>query len=185
MAMAEGYKSNAGRYVIVYICILAIACLQFVIAYSNITASQMFARMLFLAVVEAALALLFFMHLSDNHGLSVVCRRLHGLRAAGDAIWVDGQFPRVAGRALVELFKAVINGKCPSGEGDMKFQNTIRLMGIALAGLFVLLVASSGFFPKLRALLYSGVLRRGKDDSGFAQWDFDHGHSSHDLDPLA
>jgi caa(3)-type oxidase subunit IV len=69
MAMAEGHKSNARRYVIVYICILAIACLQFVIAYSNITASQMFARMLFLAVVEAALALLFFMHLSDNHGL--------------------------------------------------------------------------------------------------------------------
>jgi caa(3)-type oxidase subunit IV len=69
MAMAEGHKSNPGRYVIVYICILAIACLQFMIAYSNITASQMFVRMLFLAVVEAALALLFFMHLSDNHGL--------------------------------------------------------------------------------------------------------------------
>ena len=55
MAMTEGHKSNAGRYVIVYICILAIAGLQFVIAYSNITAPQMFARMLFLAVIEAAL----------------------------------------------------------------------------------------------------------------------------------
>jgi caa(3)-type oxidase subunit IV len=69
MAMAETHKSGAGRYVVVYLCILAIAILQFVIAYSNITGPQMFARMLFLAVVEAALALLFFMHLSENHGL--------------------------------------------------------------------------------------------------------------------
>jgi caa(3)-type oxidase subunit IV len=69
MAMAEGHKSGAGRYMTVYILILAIAALQFVIAYSNITGPQMFARMLILAVVEAALALLFFMHLSDNHGL--------------------------------------------------------------------------------------------------------------------
>ncbi|MGA8153635.1 MAG: cytochrome C oxidase subunit IV family protein [Terriglobales bacterium] len=70
MAMAEGHnKSSSGKYVVVYLCILAIAALQFVIAYSHITGPQMFARMLFLAVVEAALALLFFMHLSDNRGL--------------------------------------------------------------------------------------------------------------------
>jgi len=69
MAMAEGHKSSAGKYVVVYLCILAIAALQFVIAYSNITGAQMFTRMLILAVVEAALALLFFMHLSDSHGL--------------------------------------------------------------------------------------------------------------------
>jgi len=69
MAMAEEHKSNTGRYIGVYICILILAALQFVIAYSNITGPQMFARMLIVAVVEAALALLFFMHLSDNHGL--------------------------------------------------------------------------------------------------------------------
>ena len=69
MAMTEGHKSSAGKYVVVYVCILAIAALQFVIAYSNITGAQMFTRMLILAVVEAALALLFFMHLSDSRGL--------------------------------------------------------------------------------------------------------------------
>ena len=69
MAMAEGHKSGAGKYVAVYLCILAIAALQFVIAYSSITGEQMFTRMLFLAIIEAALALLFFMHLSDNRGL--------------------------------------------------------------------------------------------------------------------
>jgi caa(3)-type oxidase subunit IV len=69
MAMAETHKSGTGRYLVVYVCILAIAALQFVIAYSSINPAQMFTRMLILAVVEAALALLFFMHLSDNRGL--------------------------------------------------------------------------------------------------------------------
>ena len=69
MAMAEAQKSNSGKYIVVYVCILAIAALQFVIAYSNITGEQMFGRMLFLAIIEASLALLFFMHLADNRGL--------------------------------------------------------------------------------------------------------------------
>ena len=69
MAMAEAHKSSAGKYVVVYLCILASAALQFVIAYSDITGPQMFTRMLILAIIEAALALLFFMHLSDNRGL--------------------------------------------------------------------------------------------------------------------
>jgi caa(3)-type oxidase subunit IV len=69
MATAEGHRSNVGKYVIVYVALLVIAALQFVIAYSNISGEQMFTRMLCLAVVEAALALLFFMHLADNRGL--------------------------------------------------------------------------------------------------------------------
>ena len=69
MAMAEGHASGIRKYLAVYVVLLVIAALQFVIAYSNISASQIFTRMLFLAVVEATLALLFFMHLSDNRGL--------------------------------------------------------------------------------------------------------------------
>ncbi|MFZ0803618.1 MAG: cytochrome C oxidase subunit IV family protein [Terriglobales bacterium] len=69
MAMAEAHKSSAGKYVVVYLCILAIAALQFVIAYSHISGEQMLTRMLFLAIIEAALALLFFMHLAENRGL--------------------------------------------------------------------------------------------------------------------
>ena len=69
MTMAEGHKSSTGKYVVVYLCILAIAALQFVIAYSNIDASKMLTRMLIFASIEAGLALLFFMHLSDNRGL--------------------------------------------------------------------------------------------------------------------
>jgi cytochrome c oxidase subunit IV len=64
MTTAEQHKSNGiGKDLIVYICLLALAGLQFVIAYQNIDASQMFARMLAVAVVEAGLAELFFMHL--------------------------------------------------------------------------------------------------------------------------
>ena len=70
MAMTDARKGGIGKYVVVYLCMLTIAGLQFVVAYSNIDGQQMFARMLFLAIVEAALAILFFMHLwMENHGL--------------------------------------------------------------------------------------------------------------------
>jgi cytochrome c oxidase subunit IV len=70
MTTAAGQHSGVGKYVVIYFCILAIAGLQFVVAYSNIDGSQMLVRMLFLAIVEAALAILFFMHLwVENRGL--------------------------------------------------------------------------------------------------------------------
>ncbi len=70
MATAEDHKSSGmGKDLVVYLCILALAAIQFVIAYQSISASQMFVRMLIVAIVEATLALLFFMHLKDNRGL--------------------------------------------------------------------------------------------------------------------
>lgn len=70
MTTAEEHKSNGvGKDVGVYICILFLAGIQFLIAYQDISASQMFVRMLIVAIVEAALALLFFMHLWENRGL--------------------------------------------------------------------------------------------------------------------
>ncbi len=58
-----------GKNLVVYLCILALAAIQFVIAYQNIDGMQMFVRMLIVAIVEAGMALLFFMHLSENRGL--------------------------------------------------------------------------------------------------------------------
>jgi caa(3)-type oxidase subunit IV len=70
MTTAEDHKSSGmGKDLVVYLCILALAALQFVIAYQSISGSQMFVRMLIVAIVEATLALLFFMHLKDNRGL--------------------------------------------------------------------------------------------------------------------
>jgi len=66
----EAQKSRGMKKdLIVYVCLLALAGLQFVIAYQAISPSQMFTRMLVVAILEASLALLFFMHLSDNRGL--------------------------------------------------------------------------------------------------------------------
>jgi heme/copper-type cytochrome/quinol oxidase subunit 4 len=61
--------SGIRKDLIVYVCLLALAGIQFFIAYQDISASQMFVRMLCVAMVEAGLALLFFMHLADNRGL--------------------------------------------------------------------------------------------------------------------
>jgi len=69
MTTAEGQKSGMGKDLVVYVCMLALAAIQFVIAYQDISASQMFVRMLIVAIIEASLALLFFMHLRENRGL--------------------------------------------------------------------------------------------------------------------
>lgn len=67
--VAEQKNDGMGKYLVVYFCILALAALQFVIAYQNITAAQMFRRMLSVAVVEAGVAVMFFMHLwSEKRG---------------------------------------------------------------------------------------------------------------------
>jgi cytochrome c oxidase subunit IV len=64
MTTAEEHRSNGiGKDLIVYVCLLALAGLQFVIAYQSIDPSEMFKRMLAVACIEAGLAELFFMHL--------------------------------------------------------------------------------------------------------------------------
>ena len=70
MSSAEEHK-NGGvkRDLAVYAALVALAGVQFVIAYEGISASQMFVRMLIVAIVEGGLALLFFMHLWENRGL--------------------------------------------------------------------------------------------------------------------
>ncbi len=52
-----------GKYLVVYVCILVIAGLQFVVAYHAPTYHEMFVRMSLLAGLEAGLGILFFMHL--------------------------------------------------------------------------------------------------------------------------
>jgi heme/copper-type cytochrome/quinol oxidase subunit 4 len=67
---AEAHQSGGiGKDLAVYVLLLILAAIQFVIAAQDITASQMFTRMLMVAIIEGGLALLFFMHLSENRGL--------------------------------------------------------------------------------------------------------------------
>jgi heme/copper-type cytochrome/quinol oxidase subunit 4 len=70
MAANEAHPiPGIGKDVAIYVCLLALAGVQFLIAYQDISASQMFVRMLSVAIIEGGLALLFFMHLSENRGL--------------------------------------------------------------------------------------------------------------------
>ena len=70
MPTAETHKtSGMGKDLAVYVCLLVLAGIQFVIAYQSIDVKQMLERMLIVAIIEAGLALLFFMHLADNRGL--------------------------------------------------------------------------------------------------------------------
>jgi cytochrome c oxidase subunit IV len=64
MTAAEEHKSDGiGKDLVVYVCLLALAGLQFLIAYQDIDISQKFVRMLAVAIVEGGLAVMFFMHL--------------------------------------------------------------------------------------------------------------------------
>jgi heme/copper-type cytochrome/quinol oxidase subunit 4 len=70
MTTATGSKSEGlKKYLIVYFCIMALAGLQFIIAFQNVSPGHMLRRMLVVALVEAGLAVLFFMHLwSEKRG---------------------------------------------------------------------------------------------------------------------
>jgi cytochrome c oxidase subunit IV len=64
MTTAQEHESHGiGKDLVVYVCLLALAGLQFVIAYQNLDITQQFVRMLAVAMVEAGLAVMFFMHL--------------------------------------------------------------------------------------------------------------------------
>ena len=69
MATQANTSNSLSKDLIVYVVLLVLAGIQFFIAYQNITAAQMFERMLCVAVIEGGIALLFFMHLSENRGL--------------------------------------------------------------------------------------------------------------------
>jgi cytochrome c oxidase subunit IV len=63
---AAKYADSLTKYIVVYVVILILAGLQFVIAYSHLDGAQMFLRMLSLAIIEAGLAVMFFMHLGSE-----------------------------------------------------------------------------------------------------------------------
>lgn len=60
---AVQYQDSIGKYIAIYVCILILAGVQFAIGYENIDLTSKFARMLFIALAEAGLAVLFFMHM--------------------------------------------------------------------------------------------------------------------------
>lgn len=69
---AASYADSLTKYLVVYVCILVLAALQFVIAYQHVDVSTMIFRMFGIAVLEAGLAVVFFMHLGSENRLFVM-----------------------------------------------------------------------------------------------------------------
>jgi caa(3)-type oxidase subunit IV len=66
MDAARRNNGGLGTYIVVYICLLALAGLQIVLAYHHAEGTQLFLRMLSVAWVQAGLAVMFFMHLRSE-----------------------------------------------------------------------------------------------------------------------
>jgi caa(3)-type oxidase subunit IV len=66
MGTAEKVNGSLKTEVIVYVCILALAGLQVVVAYQHAGGVQLLVRMLAVALVQASLAVTYFMHLRDE-----------------------------------------------------------------------------------------------------------------------
>ncbi|MFZ0735303.1 MAG: cytochrome C oxidase subunit IV family protein [Candidatus Sulfotelmatobacter sp.] len=61
--MKAGQVRGMGISILMYVVLLVIAALQFLMAFSSLTVHEMLVRMLILAFIEAAIGVLFFMHL--------------------------------------------------------------------------------------------------------------------------
>lgn len=66
--MNPGEKQSDGltMYLLIYVVILAISGLQILIAYEHIDVYRIFIRMLLLAIIQAGLAITFFMHMRSE-----------------------------------------------------------------------------------------------------------------------
>ena len=91
--MEQTERQNRGlkTYIVVYICLLALAGLQIVLAYTHAQGPQLFMRMLCVAVVQAGLALMFFMHLRSGRRTLILSLGISTIfvLAMMNMIWTD------------------------------------------------------------------------------------------------
>jgi caa(3)-type oxidase subunit IV len=66
MSTAERANGSLKKEIIVYVCILALSGLQIVLAYQHVPGAQLLVRMLALALIQAGLGVMYFMHLLDE-----------------------------------------------------------------------------------------------------------------------
>ena len=69
---AAPYADSMTKYLVVYVGILVLAGLQFVIAYQHVGVATMIFRMGSIALLEAGLAVVFFMHLGSEKRTFVI-----------------------------------------------------------------------------------------------------------------
>ena len=66
MNTAESANGSLKKEIIVYVCILALSELQIVLAYQHAQGAQLLVRMLAVALIQAGLGVMYFMHLLDE-----------------------------------------------------------------------------------------------------------------------
>ncbi len=66
MNTVEGPSGGLTVYILVYAAILALSGVQILTAYERIDGSQMLLRMLSIAIIQAGLAITFFMHMKSE-----------------------------------------------------------------------------------------------------------------------
>jgi caa(3)-type oxidase subunit IV len=66
MSTADNTNGSLKTDIIVYVCILALSGLQVVLAYQHTEGPQLLVRMLAVAVIQAALGVMYFMHLREE-----------------------------------------------------------------------------------------------------------------------
>jgi caa(3)-type oxidase subunit IV len=72
MNASEKPGSGMTTYFVVYFVILGLSALQVLIAYQHVDGGQIFLRMLLIAIVQAGLAVTFFMHMrSEKRNLAL------------------------------------------------------------------------------------------------------------------
>ena len=89
--MTTAAGQSTGKYLIVYVCLLAITALQFFLGYQHIGGSQLVVRFFTFAVIESLLVVLFWMNLgTEKPGFIkfIVCFMLFVL-VCMNYIWTD------------------------------------------------------------------------------------------------
>jgi caa(3)-type oxidase subunit IV len=66
MSASAATNDSLKTDIIVYLCILALSGLQVVLAYRNAPGTQLLVRMLAVAMIQAGLAVMYFMHLRSE-----------------------------------------------------------------------------------------------------------------------
>jgi caa(3)-type oxidase subunit IV len=66
MSTVERVNGSLKAEIIVYVCILALSGLQIVLAYQHAQGAQLLIRMLAVALIQAGLAVMYFMHLLEE-----------------------------------------------------------------------------------------------------------------------
>jgi cytochrome c oxidase subunit IV len=89
MTTAEG--QSTGKYLAVYVCLLAITALQFFIGYQSIEGSHLVVRFLTFALIETLLVVLFWMNLGSEKRVFVqyVVITMLFVLATMNYIWTD------------------------------------------------------------------------------------------------